>query len=102
MTANRTRTARALSPLFAIAFATALGGAQAAAAQQTAVQRGEYLARAGDCVSCHTGSGGAPYAGGLRIDTPFGYMLTPNITPDPDTGIGRWSGNDFYRALHHG
>src|SRR5450631_699094 len=73
-----------------------------AAAQQTQVQRGEYLARAGDCISCHTAAGGAPYAGGLRLDTPFGYMLSPNITPDPATGIGRWSSADFYRALHNG
>ena len=63
-------------------------------------ERGEYLARAGDCVSCHTASGGAPYAGGLRIDTPFGYMLAPNITPDPATGIGRWSEAAFARAMH--
>jgi mono/diheme cytochrome c family protein len=76
--------------------------ASAARAQQTQVQRGEYLARAGDCVSCHTATGGAPYAGGLRLDTPFGYMLAPNITPDPATGIGRWSADDFYRALHQG
>ena len=73
-----------------------------AIAQQTQVQRGEYLARAGDCVSCHTAKDGAPFAGGLRLDTPFGYMLSPNITPDRDTGIGRWSANDFYKALHHG
>src|SRR5437867_433545 len=72
------------------------------AGAQTPVERGEYLARAGDCVSCHTAAGGAPFAGGLRLDTPFGYMLSPNITPDPDTGIGRWSSADFYRALHDG
>ena len=54
---------------------------------RTQVQRGEYLARAGDCSSCHTAPGGAPYAGGVRLDTPFGYMLGSNITPDPDTGI---------------
>ncbi|MFO1322975.1 MAG: c-type cytochrome [Burkholderiales bacterium] len=72
------------------------------ASAQTPVERGEYLARAGDCVSCHTAPGGLPFAGGLRLDTPFGYMLSPNITPDPDTGIGRWSSNDFYRALHDG
>jgi mono/diheme cytochrome c family protein len=53
-------------------------------------------------VSCHTANGGAPFAGGLRLDTPFGYMLSPNITPDADTGIGRWSSDDFYRALHAG
>jgi len=71
---------------------------------QTQVQRGEYLARAGDCQSCHTAKGDASalLAGGRRIDTPFGYMLTPNITPDPNTGIGGWSSDDFYRALHDG
>jgi mono/diheme cytochrome c family protein len=75
---------------------------QADPAPQTQVQRGEYLARAGDCVSCHTAQGGQPFAGGLRLDTPFGYMLSPNITPDRETGIGTWTANDFYRALHHG
>jgi mono/diheme cytochrome c family protein len=73
-----------------------------APAQQTAAQRGEYLARAGDCVSCHTATGGVAFAGGGRLDTPFGYLLAPNITPDPATGIGRWSATDFYRALHDG
>jgi mono/diheme cytochrome c family protein len=71
-------------------------------AQATQVQRGEYLARAGDCISCHTASGGQALAGGGRLNTPFGYMLTPNITPDAATGIGLWSSNDFYRALHVG
>jgi len=68
----------------------------------TQVQRGEYLARAGDCVSCHTASNGAAFAGGYRIDTPFGPLYAPNITPDNDTGIGRWSTDDFWRALHQG
>ena len=68
----------------------------------TAVQRGQYLARAGDCVSCHTANGGKPFAGGYRINTPFGFMLAPNITPDGATGIGAWSADDFYRALHDG
>jgi mono/diheme cytochrome c family protein len=76
--------------------------APTALAQQTPVARGEYLARAGDCVSCHTAAGGPAYAGGGRLDTPFGYLLAPNITPDPLTGIGRWSRADFYRALHEG
>ncbi len=74
----------------------------AANAQQSQVQRGEYLARAGDCISCHTANGGVPYAGGYRLDTPFGYLLAPNITPDEETGIGRWSSADFYRAMHDG
>jgi len=68
----------------------------------TTVQRGEYLARAGDCISCHTASNGAPFAGGYRIETPFGPLYAPNITADNDTGIGRWSADDFWRALHHG
>jgi mono/diheme cytochrome c family protein len=76
--------------------------AQAQAQAADAVARGAYLARAGDCVSCHTAQGGTPFAGGLRMDTPFGYLLTPNITPDAATGIGQWSADDFYRALHQG
>jgi mono/diheme cytochrome c family protein len=66
------------------------------------VKRGEYLARAGDCVSCHTAPGGTPYAGGLRMSTPFGDLLTPNITPDFRTGIGSWTSGDLHRALHDG
>ena len=66
------------------------------------IKRGEYLARAGDCVSCHTTPGGAPYAGGLRMQTPFGDLLTPNITPDFRTGIGSWTADDFRIGLHDG
>jgi mono/diheme cytochrome c family protein len=76
--------------------------AQPTPAPQTPAQRGEYLARAGDCISCHTANGGAPFAGGYRIDTPFGGLLAPNITPDSKTGIGLWSADDFYRAMHQG
>src|SRR5262245_48650944 len=73
-----------------------------AAASPEEIQRGEYLARAGDCVSCHTARGGTPYAGGLRMSTPFGNLLTPNITPDFRTGIGSWTSKDFHNALHDG
>ncbi|HYN62147.1 MAG TPA: c-type cytochrome [Rubrivivax sp.] len=73
-----------------------------AASANDAVARGAYLARAGDCVSCHTAAGGPPYAGGYKLDTPFGYLLSPNITPDAATGIGRWTADDFYRAMHQG
>lgn len=66
------------------------------------IERGAYLARAGNCIGCHTATGGAPLAGGRGIDTPFGVVVAPNITPDPDTGIGRWSSGEFWRALHHG
>ena len=73
-----------------------------AAPQQTQVQRGEYLARAGDCISCHTAQGGAPYAGGYRLDASSGYMLAPNITPDPENGIGKWSDAQLKRAITAG
>jgi mono/diheme cytochrome c family protein len=66
------------------------------------IKRGEYLARAGDCVACHTADKGRPFAGGLPINTPFGTIYTPNITSDPDTGIGRWTDADFLRAMHEG
>lgn len=78
------------------------GNAGAQAAAGDVVARGAYLARAGDCVSCHTAPGGQPYAGGYKLDTPFGYLLSPNITPDAVTGIGRWTADDFWRALHQG
>jgi mono/diheme cytochrome c family protein len=72
------------------------------AATAANLARGAYLARAGNCMSCHTARGGAPYAGGRTVHTPFGAIAAPNITPDPDTGIGTWSADDFWRALHNG
>lgn len=66
------------------------------------VARGAYLARAGNCMLCHTERGGAPYAGGRPIETPFGTVYASNLTPDPQTGIGRWSAAHFRRALHEG
>ncbi|MFA9218434.1 MAG: cytochrome c [Sphingomonadaceae bacterium] len=66
------------------------------------VERGAYLAKAGDCMACHTTRGGVAYAGGRALPTPFGKVLSPNITPDRDTGIGLWSADDFWQALHNG
>jgi mono/diheme cytochrome c family protein len=66
------------------------------------IKRGAYLARMGDCAACHTADPSRPFAGGLPISTPFGKIYTPNITPDPDTGIGQWSDTDFVRAMHEG
>ena len=66
------------------------------------IARGAYLARAGNCMACHTMRGGAGYAGGRAIETPFGHVVAPNITPDRETGIGAWNGDDFWRALHNG
>lgn len=66
------------------------------------VTRGEYLARAGNCAACHTTRGGAPFAGGLAMITPFGTVYSSNITPDAKTGIGTWSAGHFWRAMHNG
>jgi mono/diheme cytochrome c family protein len=72
------------------------------AADAAQIEHGRYLALAGDCVSCHTVQGGKPYAGGRIMVTPFGNIPTPNITPDKGTGIGDWSADDFYQAMHKG
>jgi mono/diheme cytochrome c family protein len=74
------------------------------AADQAAISRGAYLATAAGCAGCHTDSEhrGQPYAGGLPLATEFGIIPTPNITPDPATGIGRWSVPDFARAMRWG
>ncbi len=66
------------------------------------IARGAYLAKAGDCMACHTVRGGAPYAGGRALETPFGRLVAPNITSDRENGIGAWSADDFWRALHNG
>lgn len=66
------------------------------------VERGRYLADAGNCFSCHTREGGAPYAGGVAFETPFGTIYSSNITPDKKAGIGSWSAEDFRRAMHQG
>jgi mono/diheme cytochrome c family protein len=78
------------------------GAAPRPPASAAAVARGAYLARAGNCMGCHTVPGGAPYAGGRGIETPFGTVVSSNITSDPRTGIGGWSSDAFWRALHHG
>lgn len=66
------------------------------------IQRGEYLARAGDCVACHSQASGKPFAGGLPMETPIGTIYSTNITPDKQTGIGDYSYDDFQKAVRHG
>jgi mono/diheme cytochrome c family protein len=66
------------------------------------LRRGQYLVTAGDCMSCHLRDGGEPLAGGLGLKTPFGVVYSPNITSDKDTGIGKWTSDQFYRAVHDG
>lgn len=66
------------------------------------LRRGQYLVAAGDCMSCHLREGGEPFAGGLGMNTPFGAIYTSNITPDRESGIGAWTSDQFYRAMHDG
>jgi len=89
-------------PIVAALVLTLVVPAAAAAANEDAVTRGEYLVRAGGCFSCHTAAGGKKLAGGRAISTPFGTFYSPNITPDPETGIGRWTDAQFLRALREG
>jgi len=69
---------------------------------QAQIARGEYLTRAGHCVGCHSARGGAAFAGGKAIETPFGVVYASNLTPDAESGLGRWSVTDFWKAMHHG
>jgi mono/diheme cytochrome c family protein len=88
--------------LAALAFAWPRRAAAQAGPDPQAVERGRYLATAANCVSCHTEPGGAEYAGGRALKTPFGTFYGPNITPHPEAGIGRWSDADFLKALKRG
>ena len=72
------------------------------AADAELVKQGEYLARAGDCIACHTTPGAALFAGGRAMPTPFGTLYSTNITPDPETGIGKWTAEQFYTLMHNG
>jgi mono/diheme cytochrome c family protein len=73
----------------------------AAEIDQNLINQGEYLARAGDCVACHTAKDGKPFAGGLPMETPIGTIYSTNITPDK-TGLGDYSFEDFDKAVRHG
>jgi mono/diheme cytochrome c family protein len=66
------------------------------------IAKGAYLARIGNCAQCHTAAGGPPYAGGEALHTPFGKVYGSNLTPHPQAGIGLWSPDDFWRAMHEG
>jgi mono/diheme cytochrome c family protein len=90
--------------LVAVVLGASCAGMAAAepASDPSLVARGRYLAKAADCMPCHTSTSGKSYAGGLKINTPFGVMYSPNITPDRDTGIGTWTFDQFKGAVHSG
>jgi mono/diheme cytochrome c family protein len=77
-------------------------GSVAAEPSHAMVERGRYLAEAGDCAACHTAPGGEPFAGGRAVPTPFGTIYSTNITPDKETGLGNWTEDEFYKAMHEG
>jgi mono/diheme cytochrome c family protein len=76
--------------------------APASKASAAEIARGKYLGQAADCAACHTAAGGAPYAGGLPMQSGFGTIYATNITPDSEYGIGHWTADDLWRALHDG
>ena len=78
------------------------GGVPAELRSADLVTRGRYLTQAADCEVCHTREGGEPFAGGRAFKTPFGVLYSPNITADPETGIGSWTDADFLRAVQKG
>jgi mono/diheme cytochrome c family protein len=101
MEQGRRRATRAILAVVLLCTASASGKAQAEPSAET-VARGKALTEAADCASCHTADPSKPFAGGKRIDTPFGAIYSPNLTPDRDTGIGDWTDGEFSRALRYG
>jgi mono/diheme cytochrome c family protein len=91
-------------PTVIVLLGTTMAATSFAAGQPASdlVARGHYLALAGDCVACHTAPGGTPYAGGRKIETPFGVLVGSNLTPDKNTGIGNWTDDQFVRAVQEG
>jgi mono/diheme cytochrome c family protein len=92
---------RAILASLVLCTAFGFGPAQAEPSVET-IARGKALTEAADCGSCHTADSSKPFAGGKRINTPFGGLYSANLTPDRDTGLGAWSDDDFVRALRYG
>src|SRR5580658_8682187 len=103
MTRSGLRNALAVATLTgALGVACFAARSEEARPDPSVIKTGEYLARAGDCVACHTAPEGKLFAGGLAMSTPFGTLFTSNITPDRETGIGAWTGDQFYATMHVG
>jgi mono/diheme cytochrome c family protein len=97
--------AAAIGPLALLMMSASQAPAQRTAGpgnKASIIARGEYLAQAGDCVACHTAPEGKLFAGGRAMPTPFGTLYTSNITPDPETGVGKWTADQFYTMMHTG
>ena len=103
MTRSGLRNALAVATLTgALGVACFAARSEEARPDPSVIKTGEYLARAGDCVACHTSPEGKLFAGGLTMPTPFGTLYTSNITPDRETGIGGWTADQFYATMHVG
>jgi mono/diheme cytochrome c family protein len=98
---ERRHASQAILASLLLCSAFSFGNARAEVAPDT-IERGKVLTIAADCASCHTQDPAKPFAGGKRIDTPFGAIYSPNLTPDRETGLGGWSDADFNRALRNG
>src|SRR6185295_8637261 len=96
------QTGRSLATILAALVLCGALRCEAAEPSEETIARGQALVVAGDCASCHTADPAKPFAGGKRIDTPFGGIYAPNLTPDRETGIRSWSDDDFVQALRHG
>src|SRR5665213_1767264 len=94
---NQNHTMRAILEVAFLCAALGCGTAQAAPPTAETIARGKALTEAADCAGCHTADPAKPFAGGRLIDTPFGGIYSPNLTPDPETGLGGWSDDQFYR-----
>ena len=94
----RRRKMRAILVCMFLCTASAVGHAQTAPSPDI-IARGKALTETAGCASCHTLEASKPFAGGKRIDSPFGGIYSPNLTPDRDSGLGGWSDDEFVRAL---
>lgn len=93
---------RTVLALAALTLVTASLSAAYAQPEYDQIERGRYIATLGDCTACHTADASKPFAGGIKLETPFGALVGANITPDRETGIGNWSFDDFQRAMSEG
>src|ERR1700731_1115457 len=100
-TLKKQLTALAASSLLVVA-TLGIATAQQPSPDPAVLAKCEYVARAGDCIACHTAREGKTFAGGLPMKTPFGTLYTSNITPDPQTGIGTWTSDQFFTTMHNG
>src|SRR5262244_168790 len=91
-----------MKTLASLIMLVAVAAIQAANAAEPPMDRGEYVARAANCIACHSIPNAPPFSGGLKMATPLGAIYTTNITPDPETGIGQYTEEDFAHALREG